>query len=111
MRRWGEPVFVAFDVLRHGKQDLRAWPLWRRKKRLRQIIPTAASSVLYADYVEREGVALYQEAVRRDLEGIVAKYRTSAYDPSQPWIKAKNPTYTQKEGRHELFHAEAEAKT
>jgi len=42
-----------------------------------------------------------------DLEGIVAKRKQSLYrltvKPSLHWIKIKNPTYSQGEGRAELF--------
>jgi ATP-dependent DNA ligase len=44
---------------------------------------------------------------RKHLEGIVAKRKTSKYivteKPSPNWIKVKNPTYCQAEGREELF--------
>lgn len=103
MRRVGHPVFVAFDVLMVNAEDLRSLPLWQRKQRLRKLVPKRATSILYADFVRGQGIALYQEAVRRDLEGIVAKRRDSPYDPAQPWIKVKNPDYSQRAGRHELF--------
>ena len=39
-----------------------------------------------------------------DLEGIVAKLASAPYPPTKPhWVKIKNPTYSQGEGRHELF--------
>ena len=41
-----------------------------------------------------------------DLEGIVAKPKKAAYRADvqkSPWIKIKNPTYSQKEGREELI--------
>jgi hypothetical protein len=41
-----------------------------------------------------------------DLEGIVAKRADTPYEdqPADPhWIKIKNPTYSQKEGRGHLF--------
>jgi ATP-dependent DNA ligase len=38
-----------------------------------------------------------------DLEGIVAKRRDDPYSPETAWYKIKNPTYTQAEGRAELF--------
>ncbi|MEO7436418.1 MAG: RNA ligase family protein [Candidatus Binatia bacterium] len=103
MRRRGQPVFVAFDVLTHGKRDLRAWPLWRRKQRLRALVPARATAVLYAESIQGQGIALYAEACAKDLEGIVAKRRDSPYDPAQPWLKIKNSDYSQKVGRADLF--------
>ena len=39
-----------------------------------------------------------------DLEGIVAKRLADPYEPRVRWFKIKNPNYTQKEGRGELFN-------
>ena len=53
------------------------------------------------------GKALYQQVCLRDLEGIVAKPAESRYGKlagKSPWIKIKNPTYTQNEGRGEMFN-------
>jgi hypothetical protein len=39
-----------------------------------------------------------------DLEGIIAKRLDGPYDPERTkWRKILNPTYSQKEGRSELF--------
>jgi hypothetical protein len=38
-----------------------------------------------------------------DLEGIVAKRKADCYSLDTAWYKIKNPTYTQAEGRSELF--------
>ena len=43
-------------------------------------------------------------AERLDLEGIVAKRKADAYRPETVWHKIKSRTYTQAEGRGELFH-------
>ena len=40
---------------------------------------------------------LAEEGHRREAE-------TAPYDPTRPWVKVKNPTYSQKEGRQELFN-------
>jgi hypothetical protein len=39
-----------------------------------------------------------------DLEGIVAKRLTDRYDTRARWLKIKNPDYSQKEGREDLFN-------
>jgi ATP-dependent DNA ligase len=47
------------------------------------------------------------------MEGIVAKPKESPYRELRgktPWIKIKNPDYSQAEGRRELFHPSSEAK-
>ena len=38
-----------------------------------------------------------------DLEGIVAKRLRDPYAPRARWLKIKNRSYSQNEGRHELF--------
>jgi len=38
-----------------------------------------------------------------DLEGIVAKRLADRYDARVRWLKIKNPEYSQKEGRGDLF--------
>ena len=38
-----------------------------------------------------------------DLEGIVAKRKADPYEPGTRWFKIKNSTYSQAEGRRELF--------
>jgi hypothetical protein len=44
-----------------------------------------------------------------DLEGIVAKRLTDPYGPRVRWLKIKNPSYSQNEGRRELFDRSASA--
>jgi ATP-dependent DNA ligase len=39
-----------------------------------------------------------------DLEGIVAKRLADPYDPRVRWLKIKNPDYSQKESRADLFN-------
>ena len=39
-----------------------------------------------------------------DLEGVVAKRLADPYAPRVRWLKIKNPDYTQKEGRGDLFN-------
>jgi ATP-dependent DNA ligase len=105
LRRRGEPVFFAFDILWLNGEDLRALSLLERKRRLRRLVPKKPAWLRYVDHFE-EGTALYKLACRMDLEGIVAKKKSSPYTierKARSWIKIKNPTYTQAEGRAELF--------
>jgi ATP-dependent DNA ligase len=41
-----------------------------------------------------------------DLEGVVAKRLGDPYDPRAKWLKIKNPDYSQKEGRGDLFNGQ-----
>ena len=55
--------------------------------------------------VESRGVELFREVCRRDLEGIVAKWKHGTYlsGDQTSWIKIKNPEYSQAIGRWEQF--------
>jgi ATP-dependent DNA ligase len=69
-------------------------------------LPKLSSVVLYASYVDGRGCGLFAEVCAQDLEGIVAKRKASAYDPTtpvSPWLKIKNRDYSQACDRHELF--------
>src|ERR1700688_4187273 len=66
-------------------------------------ISRGASDILCGKYVEGRGVDLFNEVVRRNLEGVVAKRKTGTYATVSGWLKIKNPNYTQSERRHELF--------
>jgi len=54
----------------------------------------------------RRDIAGSQHRFTLDLEGIVAKKAGSPYEENWScphWIKIKNPNYSQKEGRADLF--------
>jgi ATP-dependent DNA ligase len=53
--------------------------------------------------IEERGRDLFDAAERLDLEGIVAKRKADPCDPGVTWYKIKSRTYTQAEGRWELF--------
>jgi len=101
LRRRGEPIFYAFDVLWCDGEDLRERPLVERKRVLRSVIPAPSTCLLYADHIERTGVEFFRRVCEQDLEGVVAKLRHGVY--GERWYKIRNPQYTQYEGRRELF--------
>jgi bifunctional non-homologous end joining protein LigD len=68
LRRRSPQQFVAFDVLWHDGQDLRNHPLIERKKILRRIVPKETPSLLYSDYIEAQGVAMFRRVCEMDLE-------------------------------------------
>jgi bifunctional non-homologous end joining protein LigD len=105
--RRGVLFFYAFDLISLNGEDLRSLRLVERKARLRKLIRRGRSHLLYVDYIEQNGSEFFRRICELDLEGIVAKRAASKYrvteQPSRDWIKIKNPNYTQKEGRAELF--------
>ena len=100
LRRRGRPVFYAFDCLAHDGKDLRSQPLIQRKRTLERIV-SGHPSILFAQHVESHGCQLFQHVCEQDLEGIIAKRKDSPYGVD--WFKIRNPTYSQYEGRRELF--------
>jgi bifunctional non-homologous end joining protein LigD len=105
LSRKGEPVLYAFDLLWLEGEDLRQRPLIERKKRLARLVRSAkCPRLLYAQHVEGKGKKFFDEICARDLEGIVAKRKLGIYkDDATGWLKVKNRTYSQAEGRHELL--------
>jgi bifunctional non-homologous end joining protein LigD len=103
--RRGEPYFYAFDVPYLDGRGLREMPLIERKRILRGIMPHCDSRFLYLSHVEGSGVDLFGEICRRDLEGIVAKWKHGTYMSGDvtSWVKIKNPAYSQAVGRWEQF--------
>jgi ATP-dependent DNA ligase len=98
---------VTFDVLWRGNEDLRGLPLVERKQELRRVLGKSKSpSVLYADHLDGNGIALYDRACELDIEGIVAKHswgRYTAHAEGSTWFKVRNRSYSQWIGRDEAF--------
>jgi bifunctional non-homologous end joining protein LigD len=107
MRGQGTLAYAAFDLLWLSGRDLRALPLARRKRRLERLIPASAGRLNRIPCFQREGRELFQAACGLDLEGIIAKRKDDPYGSETAWYKIKNPTYTQAEGRRELFERQA----
>jgi len=92
--------FAAFDLMWLNGRDLRESALWRRKKALQRLV--SGSPIGYVESTNEPKLIESVEAM--DLEGIVAKRRGDPYSPQTEWLKILNASYTQKEGRWELFH-------
>jgi bifunctional non-homologous end joining protein LigD len=116
-RREGVPViYHAFDLLYLDGFDLRRVALEQRKQLLQDRIGTAKSDVIhFSDHYAEKGLALFDAAKQRGLEGIVAKKRSSTYQEkrSSDWLKIKITQrqecviggYTDPEGSREYFGA------
>jgi bifunctional non-homologous end joining protein LigD len=101
MTCWRGPHFFAFDLVEFEDEDLCARPLIERKRRLKAILLRPGSRLRYVDHVVGRGIDLFREACRRDLEGIVGKWRNGRYETdgaSTSWVKIKNPAYSQMVG-------------
>ena len=114
-RREGVPViYYAFDLLYLDGLDLRRVALEQRKRLLQERI-VAGAVIQYSDDYAEKGLDLFAAAKKRELEGIVAKKRNSAYEEkrSTNWLKIKITQsqecviggYTDPEGSREYFGA------
>jgi len=106
-RRGNPPCFFAFDLLTFDGKDLRTERLLDRKQELRRLLAkTSPFPLRYAEHVDGSGTGLFQRICELDLEGIVAKHKSSPYVTEREqstWYKTLNRAYSQREGREELF--------
>jgi bifunctional non-homologous end joining protein LigD len=108
----GRPRF--YDLLRRAKTpngaDLRYLPLSERRRRLQSVLPKRSSLISEALAVEGRGREFFELMCAYDLEGIVAKRLDEPYEPRTRWLKIKNPDYSEKERRGDLFNSPLRAK-
>jgi bifunctional non-homologous end joining protein LigD len=83
-------LYYAFDLLYLDGYDLRKLPLHERKKKLASIV-VAGDALRFSDHYEQQGMALFEIAREKGLEGIVAKKRDSVYQErrTSDWLKIK----------------------
>lgn len=84
-------IFVAFDLLYVGERNLMKLPLLERKELLSEHV-RPGDNLIISQYIPREGKALYQACVEKQLEGVVAKKADSSYLPGKRttnWLKIK----------------------
>jgi bifunctional non-homologous end joining protein LigD len=86
-------VYFAFDLLHVDGENLMPRPLDERKEELLRLVgtPRARSRIRFSEHVVGKGAALFAEACRRHLEGIVSKRRDAEYKPGRgdTWLKTK----------------------
>jgi bifunctional non-homologous end joining protein LigD len=88
----GRLVFLPFDQLWRGQDDLRPFDLEQRKAILRQTLSGHLGSVFQeVGGFPEGGAALLEAACRLGLEGVVSKRRDSRYAAGkrETWVKAK----------------------
>jgi ATP-dependent DNA ligase len=104
LMRWQiAPTFCAFDLLWLNGRDLLGRPLLERKRLLKRLVKPP---LLNVNHVEHTGVDLFNVACEKDMEGIVAKLAHGVYRPAAiTWVKIKNRSYSQAEGRAEFVNS------
>jgi len=83
-------TYVVFDLLHLDGHSLLAMPLHDRRALLEQVLDATPSWRLSP--LHDDGAALYDAAVERGLEGVVAKRGDSTYEPgkrTRSWLKVK----------------------
>ena len=83
--------FVVFDILYYDQDDLRTMPLRKRKKILEAKVKEQGH-LIKVKYIFENGLELYKEAQRLNLEGVVAKDFNSIYESGKRvlyWQKFK----------------------
>lgn len=84
--------YCLFDLLFFEGHDIRHLPLHERKSLLKILLEGVDDATLvYSDHIENQGIHFYQEAVKMNLEGIIAKNGDSSYvsQRSKNWLKIK----------------------
>jgi bifunctional non-homologous end joining protein LigD len=89
-----QPVaFIAFDILRRGRTDLRERPLHERRRILEEVFSNTRSPLLrISDQVRGDGRALFDQAHEQGWEGLIAKQIDSKYKSGKrtpDWRKLK----------------------
>ena len=86
-------IYYVFDVMVLAGRDVMREPLERRRKLLEQkVLPTLAEPVRYASSLDAALPVLVQSVKQQGFEGLVAKRRTSVYEPglrTGAWMKMR----------------------
>jgi len=89
----GRTALIAFDILREGRTDYRDRPLVERRAVLEKVFGRTGSPILrISDQVRGDGRALYEQALARGWEGLIAKHAASLYKSGKrtpDWRKLK----------------------
>ncbi|MFS0558763.1 ATP-dependent DNA ligase [Brevibacillus sp. 179-C9.3 HS] len=88
--------YMVFDILHFNGKDLRGLPLLQRKEMLNEVLPDT-TAIHKIQFLENEGIALFEAIKQQNLEGIVCKRKDSLYvgKRSSDWIKVINYQYVE----------------
>jgi bifunctional non-homologous end joining protein LigD len=88
----GELVYYVFDLLWYDGKNLMDLPLNQRQAILASILPTNEDNLRLSKVFNANGIEFFHAAEKMQLEGIIAKKRSSTYSPdnrSKQWLKVK----------------------
>ncbi|MDQ3984867.1 MAG: non-homologous end-joining DNA ligase, partial [Thermoproteota archaeon] len=106
-------TYYVFDILYLDGNNLQNLELLERRRILTNIVNTN-SKIQISDFIEEYGIEVFRESTRMNLEGIIAKRKTSRYFQgirSKDWLKIKSIKtqdcivigYTNGEGNREKY--------
>ncbi len=84
-------TYIVFDILEKDGKPLADLPLIERKRILRDSLKEG-KHVALSVFVEEQGEVYFEAAMRKGIEGIMAKRKKSTYQPglrSGDWLKIK----------------------
>ena len=85
-------VFQVFDLLYLNGHSTRKLSLIERKELLKEALIETAT-IRYCDHIDRNGIDFYYEIQKSNIEGVMAKKKSSIYidgHRSENWLKIKN---------------------
>jgi bifunctional non-homologous end joining protein LigD len=85
-------IYYVFDIISYKGKDLTGLPLLERKKLLQKVLPQG-QVIRYCDHVEDEGKAFFEQIVKKNMEGMIAKRKDSTYHigkRTNEWLKIKH---------------------
>jgi bifunctional non-homologous end joining protein LigD len=84
-------ILIVFDILWLDGHDLRKLTYDQRREILEKTLKRAPAAIKVAEKIETSGDAALERAKKSGWEGIIAKRRTSVYEPrrSKEWLKIK----------------------
>jgi bifunctional non-homologous end joining protein LigD len=90
------PMYMVFDLLELDGEDLRLKPQRERRQALEQLV-AGHRLIIPARQFPANGLEAWEEVLRGNYEGMVAKDPASAYTPGRTlsWLKVKQKGYRQ----------------
>jgi bifunctional non-homologous end joining protein LigD len=87
-------IAYVFDLMALDDEDLRPRPWLERRAMLKRLLGRRSRGIAVNDHVIGNGPAVFAEACRMGLEGIVSKRTAAAYPggkgKTRSWLKVKN---------------------
>lgn len=91
LQQGGNERLILFDILWQDGEDLRRLPYVERRKRLEKLFRKPPAGIALAQLLDMNGEDALRLAAENGWEGIIAKRKTSVYEPrrSREWLKIK----------------------